>query len=79
MDCAEEVGVLKGEIGPLVGGERNLTFDILNGRMTVTAGASDPSVEALLPRINSTGMRGEVWQEGAMPRQERRWWHATPA
>jgi len=34
MDCAEEAGVLKREVGPLVGGEQNLTFDILNGKMT---------------------------------------------
>jgi Cd2+/Zn2+-exporting ATPase len=37
MDCAEEVAILRREIGPLVGGEDNLSFDILNGRMTVRA------------------------------------------
>ena len=35
LDCAEEVAVLKREIGPLVGGEDRLAFDVLNGRMTV--------------------------------------------
>ncbi|MEZ5398714.1 MAG: heavy metal translocating P-type ATPase [Bryobacteraceae bacterium] len=74
MDCAEEVGVLKREIGPLVGGEENLTFDILNGRMTATAGGGDLRVEEILVRINSAGMRGEVWQAGTRPRQERGWW-----
>jgi Zn2+/Cd2+-exporting ATPase len=74
MDCAEEVGVLKREIGPLVGGEENLTFDIVNGRMTATAGVGDLRVEEILTRINSTGMRGEVWQAGTRPRQERGWW-----
>lgn len=39
MDCAEEVTVLKREIGPLVGGESNLAFDILNGKMIVTSEA----------------------------------------
>jgi hypothetical protein len=29
MDCAEEVAVLKRELGPLVGGEERLGFDIL--------------------------------------------------
>jgi Zn2+/Cd2+-exporting ATPase len=43
MDCAEEVTILKREIGPLVGGEQNLTFDILKGRMTVLPG---PAVDA---------------------------------
>lgn len=32
MDCAEEVAVLKREVGPLVGGEERLAFDLLNGR-----------------------------------------------
>ena len=34
MDCAEEVAVLRREVGPLVGGEGHLDFDILNGKMT---------------------------------------------
>ena len=35
LDCAEEVAVLRREVGPLVGGADNLAFDVLNGRMTV--------------------------------------------
>ena len=35
MCCAEEVGLLKGELGPLVGGAENLSFDLLNGKLTV--------------------------------------------
>ena len=35
MDCAEEIAVLKQEIGPIVGGADNLTFDLLRGKMTV--------------------------------------------
>ena len=37
LDCAEEVAVLKREVGPLVGGADRLTSDVLNGRMTVAA------------------------------------------
>ncbi len=40
MDCAEEVAVLKDVVGPIVGGARHLSFDILNGRMTVAAEAA---------------------------------------
>ncbi len=36
MDCAEEVGILKREVGPLVGGDDRLAFDVLNGVMSVT-------------------------------------------
>lgn len=36
MDCAEEVALLKSELGCLVGGEQNLAFDLLAGKLTVT-------------------------------------------
>ena len=39
LDCAEEVAVLKREVGPVVGGEERLAFDVLNGRMIVTRAA----------------------------------------
>ena len=73
MDCAEEVGILRREICPLVGGDENLAFDILNGRMTVAGTAGDLRMDDILARINSTGMRGEVWQEKGTP-AERSWW-----
>lgn len=47
MDCAEEVAVLKQAVGPLVGGEERLAFDILNGRMTVS-GVTDARPRATL-------------------------------
>lgn len=53
MDCAEEVAVLKREIGPLVGGEERLTFDLMNGTMTVLTPA-DPA--EIIARVAKTGM-----------------------
>ena len=44
LDCAEEVAILKREIGPLVGGEERLSFDILKATMTID-GASAPERE----------------------------------
>ncbi len=35
MDCAEEIAILKREVGPLVGGEDRLGFDLLRAKMTV--------------------------------------------
>ena len=35
LDCAEEVAILNSVVGPEVGGEEHLAFDILNGRMTL--------------------------------------------
>jgi Cd2+/Zn2+-exporting ATPase len=60
MDCAEEIAVLKREIGPLVGGEDKLTFDLLNGKMIVESPTpfSDDDVTKGVAR---TGMRASVW------------------
>jgi len=62
MDCAEEVAILKREIGPLVGGEDRLSFDILKARMTVQApGAQEKDIVSAVER---TGMQAQVWEEG---------------
>jgi len=63
LDCAEEVAVLKREVGPVVGGEEHLAFDILNGKMTVLAGAPNPDAEAVAAAVARTGMRAEAWRE----------------
>ena len=65
MDCAEEITVLKRELGPLVGGEDRLAFDLLNGRMTITEGTT-ASGEDILQAIARTGMEAEPWQEYAL-------------
>jgi Cd2+/Zn2+-exporting ATPase len=73
MDCAEEVAILKREVGPAVGGEERLSFDLLNGRMGIAAesGATPSEVQAVVAR---TGMRAEVWTgEGALGDRGRFW------
>ena len=60
MDCAEEVSVLKREVGPMVGGESKLAFDILNGKMTVLA---DTAPEPIIAAVGRTGMRAEAWRD----------------
>lgn len=63
MDCGDEVAVLKREVGPVVGLEK-LSFDLINGRMSV-AGASDAVHHAeILKAVERTGMRAELWKEG---------------
>ena len=63
MDCAEEVAVLKRAVGPVVGGEDRLAFDILNGRMIVE-GSADANIGAAVVRaVHATGMRAEPWQD----------------
>ena len=60
MDCAEEVAVFNREVGPLVGDQANLAFDILNGKMIVTS-ESQVSSSVIQQAVARTGMRAEVW------------------
>jgi Cd2+/Zn2+-exporting ATPase len=75
LDCAEEVAVLKREVGPVVGGEDRLSFDVLNARMTVAATAGPVSPELIVRAVERTGMRAEVWQERSpSPAERASWW-----
>ncbi|HID24481.1 MAG TPA: cation-transporting P-type ATPase, partial [Planctomycetaceae bacterium] len=65
MDCAEEVAALKGEVGPLVGGEQNLSFDLLNGRMIVEACPEDVSPESICQAVARAGLQAELIRQGA--------------
>ena len=65
LDCAEEVAVLKRAVGPVVGGEEHLAFDVLRGKMTVRESAAGVTPEAVREAVDHTGMRAEPWEEGA--------------
>ena len=64
LDCAEEVAVLKREIGPLVGGEDRLAFDVLNGRMTVAEDARHVPDRDITAAVKRTGMSASRWEPG---------------
>ncbi|HYK80893.1 MAG TPA: heavy metal translocating P-type ATPase [Micropepsaceae bacterium] len=68
MDCAEEVAILRREVGPLVGGGDRLDFDVLNGKMLVAANANAVTAEAIQDAVAKTGMRAEI-VEGRRPAQ----------
>ena len=79
LDCAEEVAVLKRELGPLVGGEDRLTFDLLNGRLTVStdptsAGSTAVTSEAVIRAVARTGMTAEVWRAGPRMTPQETFW-----
>ncbi|WP_198246611.1 heavy metal translocating P-type ATPase [methane-oxidizing endosymbiont of Gigantopelta aegis] len=61
LDCVEEVSILKSEIGPLVGGEENLAFDVINGRMTVLDTALPIDDQKLIKAVAATGLRATRW------------------
>lgn len=56
MDCAEEISILKKEMGPKVGGEDRLSFDLLNGKMRVDTSASEITDEEVIRSVKQTGM-----------------------
>ncbi len=64
LDCAEEVSILRRAVGPLVGGEDKLAFDVLNGRMMVLEGAANAGVEPIREAVARTGMSAIEWRRG---------------
>ena len=60
MDCAEEVSILKREFRDLAGDESNLSFDILNGRMTLRD-TGQLSAQQVIDTVARTGMSAELW------------------
>ena len=66
LDCAEEVAVLKRAVGPVVGGEEYLAFDVLRGKMTVLPAAHGASLEEVRQAVRRTGMRAEPWREAGV-------------
>lgn len=71
LDCAEEIAILRSEIGPLVGGADHLAFDVLNGRMIVLEGMDDP--QQIITAVARTGMTAHLWSSaGADKAQDQR-------
>lgn len=60
MDCAEECTILRDAVGPVVGGDDKLSFDILRGRMSVTGAQAIPP-DAVVRAVARTGMKAEPW------------------
>ncbi len=63
MDCGEEIAVLKRELGPLVGGEEHLSFDLLQSKLTVQTADGEPSAERIRRTVANTGMQAVPWSQ----------------
>ena len=63
LDCAEEIAVLRREVGPLVGGGENLVFDVLTGRMMVLEDGAGVTGEKIREAVGRTGMTAVEWRE----------------
>jgi len=71
MDCAEEIGALRRAVGPLVGGEEHLDFDLLDGKMTVSVAEGSELAAAIQEAVARTGMTAVPWSRLAMQRDAR--------
>ncbi len=67
MDCSEEVAALKRELAPLVGGEERLSFDVVNGRMTVSGDPAGVSPGDIVQAVARAGLRAEPWRDEPIP------------
>ncbi|MDQ7018637.1 MAG: cation-translocating P-type ATPase [Robiginitomaculum sp.] len=61
LDCAEEVSTLQKVLGPSLGGEDHLAFDVLNARMTVLDSGKALSDEDIISAVSKTGMSASPW------------------
>jgi Cd2+/Zn2+-exporting ATPase len=74
MDCAEEVAVLKNEVGSLVGHSDNLAFDLIKGKMTVFMPSEIVSSDVIVRAVERAGMHAEIWRDGCDEGPERGLW-----
>src|SRR6056297_3337204 len=72
MCCAEEVGILRREVGGKPG-VIDLEFDVLNARMTVEFDSELLSVEQIVQAVDKSGMQAIPW-ERRRPEQQGSFW-----
>jgi cobalt-zinc-cadmium resistance protein CzcA len=73
MDCAEEIAVLKRELGPLVGGEDRLAFNLLDGTMSLSREARLVAADVILRAVARAGMRAALLS-GPKPSSDESFW-----
>lgn len=61
MCCGEEIELLKSELGPLLGGRDRLSFDLLDGKMTIEGKLDAAAVERVMTAVSRTGMEAMPW------------------
>mgnify|MGYP002622832673 CR=1 FL=1 len=64
MDCAEEVAALRAELEPLAG-VAGLSFDVLNGKMSVEFSEAQISTGQMIAAVQRAGLRAEPWERAA--------------
>lgn len=62
MDCAEEIATLRKELTG-VAGVRNLSFDLLNRKMSVELDSARANADTIVSAVARTGLTAEPWSE----------------
>jgi Cd2+/Zn2+-exporting ATPase len=73
LDCAQEVDALRREVGPLVGGDDRLSFDLLTGRMTIDAPSSTITDAMVAAAAERAGLRATALDQETAPEPARSW------
>lgn len=63
MDCAEEISALLSEVGPVVGDEDKLNFNVFSRTMTVVEPSPSLPANAILQAIERAGLKGQIIPE----------------
>lgn len=69
MDCADEVAVLRDALAKLPG-IKDIAFEVLNGRMTVTYSTDLVSPDAIIRAVGQTGMTASITDEATQAEPE---------
>jgi Cd2+/Zn2+-exporting ATPase len=64
LDCPNEVAALRHALKPIVSAEDALSFDLLNGRLTVACACAP---EAVMAAVRQTGMQAVPWSPETAP------------
>ncbi len=73
MDCAEEVALIEGELGPLVGGKDRLQFNLVEGQLTVVPREPIPP-QQIIDRLARLGLQATLLSEDQpRPRMSLQW------
>src|SRR6056297_920268 len=62
LDCAEEVAILRREVGGLPG-VLDLEFDVINARMSVHYDPDAIDAERFVQAVDATGMKASPWEK----------------
>ncbi len=77
MCCGEEIEALRAEVGPLVGGEPGLSFDLIESKMTVAGALDGEAVRRIKAAVARTGMEAVpldgACETGVCPVREGLW------